>query len=164
MMIKAIGVVLVCGLASLTSIAVNAQEKFLTGPAAVEAIRGSWGGGMDKGKGQVTANIVLEEAYFDVTTNPWQAKIQMKLLVVGADTRVVIDAEQRNGQAGDGEVRFPAAQWTRLIVKTGQKNTFMGNPLVLRMLEDKRLSFHFEGDGGFSGTLIRRTANAPPAR
>lgn len=161
-MIEAIRAVVVCGLALVVSFGAHAQEKFLTGPAALDAIRGSWGGNMHNA--DMGGGVVLEEIYLEVSSIPWQAKTHMKMRIVKSNLQVLVDVDQRNGKVSDGEVRFAKVQWARWVPKTGQKDKIEGNSLVLRMLEDKRLYFQFEGADGFTARLMPRTRSAPATR
>ena len=156
-----LGVVLVCAVVALTASPANGEDKFLSGPAAAEGIRGSWGGkvkNVDLGGG-----VALEEMNVDVSANPWRAKTLMKTRLVNkSNIQVLIAVDQRNGTAGDSEVRFAKVPWVRTVPATGQKDQIEGNTLVLRMLENRRLFFQFEGSDGFTIRLERRSDRQAP--
>lgn len=132
-------------------------------PGALAGLVGSWGGGM--GGADIGSGVKLDEMYVDVAHDGggWTATTKMVTTVPAlGGTRVVIDVVQRNGRVEGDSVRFEKTPWQRTVPATGQKDQIEGNPLVLKLTTDGRLSGVFEGSDGMPFTLLRRGA-APAA-
>lgn len=130
----------------------------LTGSAALDALPGSWGGGMSKAN--LGGNVALDEMFIDVVGGGWHASVRMNMTLAkdGREIPIVVVAEYDRGHVDGDSVHWEKVPWHRTVPSTGQKDDIEGNPLLLTVKPDGGLSGKFEGSDGFTFTLVRRTA------
>lgn len=139
-----------------------------TGPtpsADVAAVVGSWGGPM--GGFKIDDELVLDTLHVGVDSSPaWQAGVRLAMTFTrgGVSKQIVVSGIYEGATLGGGAVRFPATKLKRTDVATGEESQIDFYALTLRPGEDGRLAGAFEGEGGFTFTLLPKPdETAPPA-
>jgi hypothetical protein len=131
-----------------------------TGPAPtadVAGVVGSWGGPM--GGFKMDDELVLDTLHVGVDSSPaWQAGVRLAMTFTrgGVSKQIVVSGIYEGAQLGGGAVRFPRTKLKRTDVATGEESQIDFYALTLRPGEDGRLAGAFEGDGGFTFTLLPR--------
>ncbi|MFO0931355.1 MAG: hypothetical protein U1E39_01450 [Planctomycetota bacterium] len=136
-----------------------------TPTADVAGVVGSWGGPM--GGFKMDEELVLDTLHVGVDSSPaWQAGVRLAMTFTrgGVSKQIVVSGIYEGAQVGGGAVRFPRTKLKRTDVATGQESEIDFYALTLRPGEGGRLAGAFEGDGGFTFTLLPKTdETAPPA-
>lgn len=130
--------------------------------ADVAGIVGTWGGNM--GGFKIDDELVLDTLHVGVDSSPaWQAGVRLAMTFTrdGVSKQIVVNGIYADAQVGGGAVRFPRTKLTRTEVATGAESQIDFYALTLRPGEDGRLAGAFEGEGGFTFTLLPKRDDAP---